>query len=271
MVPEALYPQLLAAMCFLVVLLIGVFRSILQLINCSRQVIVSLLPLILGPVLGVLGILALVVTLFKCRARRRSEYTPTTLSYDPASSRERKDWIMTEETPRVDAVTPYRLSSAPTPDYVTAFISHPGESLQSSNGHLSDPFADSSAIVSSRTSTPPASIRSVDAVSTDMEFAASANTDTGDVRDSGRLIDASTSSLELHFVTPLAAGYDSSTRSRYLSPTWHYDGQSRTSSSREGESSHSDVAPPAPAKPFFLGRESARLRLHALLKEARGV
>lgn len=240
----------------------------------------SLLPLILGLLLGILGIVALGAALFRCRGRIRSKYMPTALSYDSESSQERKYNMnmMTEATPRVKTVTritPYRPSSTYTREHVATRISHAGESFQSSDGPLSDPFADSSTILSSRTSMPPSSIHSVDSVSTNLEFVRSVNTDTQEGGDFSRLTEESTSSVELHFAPPLVLGRGSLTRTPCVSPTWHYDSQSPRSSSageefrnEEGRDETSRVSPPASSWPFLLGTESARLRLHALLREA---
>ncbi|KAH0839574.1 MBOAT, membrane-bound O-acyltransferase family-domain-containing protein [Lanmaoa asiatica] len=245
----------------------------------------SLLPLILGPVLGMLVIVPLGVTFFRCCTRRPSKNMSNALSSDSESLRERKDWAMVEETPRVDAVildraiTSHRGSPTRTPEHMTTCISYAGESSQNSNGQYSNPFAGSSDIVSSRTSMHPASIHSVDSVSTDMAFTVSMNADTRDIGDIGSSIDASTSSLELHFVAPLVATDDTSTQSPYLSPSWHYDSQSPTSSPREGEYWDEEqrgeispislrASPPAPPKPFPFGTESARLHLHALFARA---
>jgi hypothetical protein len=52
----------------------------------------------------------------------------------------------------------------------------------------------------------PASIRSADSVPTNMEFTMSVNTDTRGVEESAGLIDASTRSLELYFVTSRGHG-----------------------------------------------------------------
>lgn len=255
--------------------------------NCSGQVTTSLLPIVLGPVLGLLVILVLGMTVFKCRARRRSESMSNASSSGSKTSWDRDDRMMIEDTPRVNAVTlgrritSYRGSSIYAPEHIITRLSHAGESSQNSNGRFSDPFADSSEIVSSRTSMLPASIHSVDSVSTNLAFTASVNADARDVGEFGSLVDASTSSLELHFVTPLATD-DPSTPSSYLSPSWHYDGQSPTSSLREGEHWNEEqqggISPVSlqgslrvTPKSFSLGSESARLRLHALLKEAREI
>lgn len=270
-------------------LLAGVCRSISRLVNCCGQVTTSLLPLILSPVLGVLVIVALGMTVIRCRTRRRSKTILSIAhSNDSGTLREQKD-SMIEETSRVTTVTlgrpitSYRASRTYTPEHLTTYISHAGESSQTSNGQLSDPFADSSDMVSSRTSIHPATIHSADSLSTSMAFTVSVNTDTRDIVEApGSLIDASTSSLELQIVAPLVATDDSSTRSPY-SPSWHYDGLSSTSPpplerehwDEEWQGGTSPVSPrtssPGSPKPFCLGTESARLRLHALLEEARRI
>lgn len=183
--------------------------------DCSGQVTTRLLPCILGPVLGLLVIVALGMTVvFRCRARSKSEN-----SSGPKTSWDRKDWMMPEETPQTNAVTlgwritSYRGSPIYMPDQIIIRLSHVGESSQNSDGQFSGPFTNSSEIVSSRTSMFPASIHSVDSASTSLAFTTSANADAGglggEVRSS---IDASTSSLELYFVAPFAAT-DSSTPS----------------------------------------------------------
>ncbi|KAF8121320.1 hypothetical protein EV363DRAFT_1302258 [Boletus edulis] len=239
----------------------------------DRQVIASMLSLILGTVLGVLGVLgvvALAMTLFRCRARRRSKFVPNTLSCDFGTSRERRDRVKTEATPRLNHAVTRKTSCRPslTPEHIGVPVC---ESFQSSNGQPSNPFSDSSTILSSRTSMSSPSIRSVDSVSTGIEFALSVDSDTQEVEGSITMIDASASSLELQFATPFVAGQDSSIRLPYLSRTWHYDSQSATAGEYRNEegSKTSHVASPAPSKPFALGTESARLRLRALLKEAR--
>ena len=249
------------------------------------QVTTSLLPSILAPVLGVLVIIALGITVFRCRARRRSENMSNTLSSGSEISRERKDWMMIEETPQVNAVTlgqritSYRRSSTYSPEHVITRLSHAGMSSQNSNGQFSDPFVDSSEIVPSRTSLHPASIHSVDTVSTNLGYTVSVNADARVVGEFGSSIDASSSSLGLHFVAPLTTN-DLSTRSPHFSPSWHYDGQSLASSPRErehwdeeqqGEISPVSLQTPASPKSFTLGMGSARLRLHALLEEARKI
>ncbi|KAG8218295.1 hypothetical protein J3R82DRAFT_3909 [Butyriboletus roseoflavus] len=237
----------------------------------------SLLPLILGPVLGVLVIFVLGMIVFGCRARRRAENMSNMLSSGSETSRE-QEGRMKEET-RVNAVTvdrritSYRGSSTYTPEHVIT-LSHAGKSSQNSNGQSSDPFVDRSEIVPSRTGLHAASTHSVDSMSTNVAFTVPVNAIARDVGEFGSSIDASTSSLGLHFVAPLITD-DSSTRSPHLSPSWHY---ASTSSPREREhwneeqqTSPVSLQAPASLKPFPLGMGNARLRLHALLEEARKI
>ncbi|KAF9246846.1 hypothetical protein BU15DRAFT_69707 [Melanogaster broomeanus] len=235
----------------------------------------SPLPMILGPVLGILALVALGVVVSRCRARRR--HTGSVLlspQPDPESSWER---TMIEEVPETNPFSPerriasYGVSSTPTPENTT-YMSIPS---QSSNDRISDPFADGSGTVSLRMSLPPPTVHPTDGMSMDIASVADMSTSVGtEMRTLGDLesLDtgfSSSSSLELEFVSPLAVMDASLSRSQFFSPTGHYEGRSALSSSRHSSSPPNSARAGVP--PFPLETRSARLRLHALLREARRI
>lgn len=218
-----------------------------------------------------------VITLY-CHARKRSKKLSKALSSDLQMSQERRDSNLTVAIPQVNPAmlgrritSSYQVSSTPTPKRVTSCISNLGEFSPSSGRRLSDPFADSHQhMVSSRMSMPSSNS------SITMAFTSSDHSHTQEGgEDSEKSVDGSASSLELRLVPPLVFSEDSPTRSLHLSPTGHYEGISPTSSPTEtgfwNEEGQSRTSPPAspPSRPFYLGAEGARMRLHELLMEAR--
>ncbi|KAG1861696.1 hypothetical protein F4604DRAFT_1098727 [Suillus subluteus] len=175
----------------------------------------SPLPLILGLVFGVIFLVALAVIIhkFRSRRRRRAELLPQPLpghgNHDfPEWSMCFQEWSMRNPTP--PASTPVTLERRPRAPPLVGRISDwrsrcrsPGDSSEPTSEVLSDPFADGSFAVSSRTSEP----------ATNNHFAVFGE----------RLSVLHTSdNSELNILVPIPPNARTSIHSSYISPTGHY-------------------------------------------------
>jgi hypothetical protein len=195
----------------------------------------SRLPMILGPIFGVTFLVALGVIFYQCCIRRRQasrraqSTTQRPLADHGDHHRLLQDTFPPVATPALlpgQIFTPTRARTRP--DWRSSGRrSQADESSQISEGRSSDPFADDSFRASSRTTepipTPTLNTRSIDTVSTRMDFRSYSDSGTDSEFDSHSTLDT-TSGLELNFAAPFSSDA-SSTYWSYFYPIGHYHGR----------------------------------------------